>query len=123
MTSGLTGETYEDRLIEVGLTSLEARRLRRDLTQTWIILHGYDNVEESSWFSRTFNTANRLTRQSNCRFNLNVKQFNSNIRKNSFSLRLIKLRNSLPDYIEESKSLNIFKNSYDEHVKNVENLL
>ena len=111
MTSGLTGETYEDRLIEVGLTSLEARRLRRDLTQTWIILHGYDNVEESSWFSRTFNTANRLTRQSNCRFNLNVKQFNSNIRKNSFSLRVINPWNSLPDYM---KPLNKFKN-----VKNV----
>ena len=31
MTSGLAGETYEDRLIEVGLTSLGARRLRGDL--------------------------------------------------------------------------------------------
>ena len=82
MTSGLTGESYEDKLIKVGLTSLEARPLLGDLIQK--ILHGYDIVEESSWFSRTFNTANRLTRQSNCRFNINVKQFNSSIRKNSF---------------------------------------
>ena len=80
MTSGLAGETYEDRLIEVGLTSLEARRLRCDLIQTLKILHGYDTVVESSWFSRTCDTANRLTRQSNCILNLNVKQFNSNIR-------------------------------------------
>ena len=49
---------YEERLIEVGLTSLEARRLRGDLIQTWKILHGYDNVNESSWFSRTCETAN-----------------------------------------------------------------
>jgi len=75
MTSGLAGETYEDRLIEIGLTFLEARRLRGDLIQTLKILHGYDNVNESSWFIRTCDTANRLTRQSNCSFNLNVKQF------------------------------------------------
>jgi len=122
MTSGLTGQTYEDRLIEVGLTSLEARRLRGDLIQTWKILHGY-NVNESSWFSRTCETANRLTRQFNCSFNLNVKQFNSNVRKNSFSVRVINPWNSLPDYIKESKTLNIFKNcSYDDHVKNVEHI-
>ena len=75
MTSGLAGQTYEERLIEVGLTSLEARRLRCDLIQTLKILHGYDTVVESSWFSRTCDTANRLTRQDNCSFNLNVKQF------------------------------------------------
>ena len=102
MTSGLAGETYEERLIEVGLTSLEARPLRGDLIQTWKILHGYDNVNESSWFSRTCETANRLTRQSNCSFNLNVKQFNSNVRKNSFSVRVINPWNSLPDHIKES---------------------
>ena len=84
MTSGLAGETYEERLIEVGLTSLEARPLRGDLIQTWKILHGYDNVDESSWFSRTCETANILSRHSNCSFNLNVKQFNSNMRKTLF---------------------------------------
>ena len=40
---------------------------------------------------------------------------------NSFSVRVINPWKSLPDYIKESKSFNIFKNSYDEHVKNVEN--
>ena len=41
---------------------------------------------------------------------------------NYFSVRVINPWNSLLDYIKESKSLNIFKNSYDEHVKNVENI-
>ena len=115
MTSGLAGETYEDRLIEIGLTSLEARRLRCDLIQTLKILHGYDNVDESSWFSRTCDTANILTRQSHCSFNLNVKQFNSNV-------RVINPCDSFPDYVKEFKTLNIFKNSYDDHVKNVEHI-
>ena len=53
---------------------------------------------------------------------LNVKQFNSNVRKNSFSVRVINPWNSLPDYAKESKILNIFKNSYDDHVRNVEHI-
>ena len=93
--SGLAGQTYEQRLIEVSLTSLEARRLRGVLIQNWKILHGYDNVDESSWFSTTCETVNRLTRQSNSSFNLNVKQFNSNVRKNSFSVRVINPWNSV----------------------------
>ena len=50
-------------------------------TLKFLQLHRFDNVEESSWFSRTSNTANRLIRQSKCNFNLNVKKFSSNIRK------------------------------------------
>ena len=75
-----------------------------------------------TWFSRTCETVNRLTKQSNCSSNLNVKQFNSNMRKNSFSVRVINPWNSLIDYNKESKTLNIFNNSYDDNVKNVEHL-
>ena len=37
MTSGLKGQTYEQRLLVVNLTPLEDRRLRGDLIQTWKI--------------------------------------------------------------------------------------
>ena len=40
MTSGLSGSTYEEKLREVGLTSLEERRKKGDMIQVWKILHG-----------------------------------------------------------------------------------
>ena len=55
-----------------------------------------------------------------CRFKTNKVSNPNSLKKNSFSVRVINPWNSLPDYIKESKTLNIFKNSYDDHVKNVE---
>jgi len=43
MTSGLSGSTYEEKLREVGLTSLENRRKRGDMIQVWKILHGHES--------------------------------------------------------------------------------
>ena len=43
MTAGLKTGTYQDKLKELGLPSLEERR-RGDMIQTWKILHKYDDV-------------------------------------------------------------------------------
>ena len=50
MVAGLKGKTYEDKLKEVGLTSLEERRNRGDMIQTFKIIHGLDNVDVGTWF-------------------------------------------------------------------------
>ncbi len=42
MVSGLKGTTYEEKLKELGLTSLEERRHQIDMTQTFKIIHGID---------------------------------------------------------------------------------
>ena len=94
MTTGLKGQTCEQRLLEVNLTSLEDRRLRGDLKPTWKILHGYDKVMEQTWFTRAVDATARTTRLSSCAYNLTVKRFNSNLRKNSCALRVIKPWNS-----------------------------
>ena len=51
MVAGLKGRTYQDKLREVGLTSLEERRERGDMIQTFRIIQGIDNVEVGTWFS------------------------------------------------------------------------
>ena len=50
MVSGLRSSTSEDKLKELGLLSLEDCRIQLDLTQTFKIIHGYDNVKYQTWF-------------------------------------------------------------------------
>ena len=42
MVAGLKGRTYEQKLVEVGLTTLEERKVRGDMIQTFRILNGTD---------------------------------------------------------------------------------
>ena len=47
MVVGLKGQNYEDKLVELGLRSLEDRRKRIDLVQTFKIVHGIDKIHSS----------------------------------------------------------------------------
>ena len=42
---GLRDLTYEERLKECGLTTLETRRLRGDKIEVFKILNGYENID------------------------------------------------------------------------------
>ena len=44
--------SYEERLKECGLTTLETRRLREDQTEVFKILNGYENIDRNMFFSR-----------------------------------------------------------------------
>ena len=50
MISGLRNGTYEEKLLELGITTLEERRHQSDMLQTFKILHGYDKVETEALF-------------------------------------------------------------------------
>ena len=70
MVSGLRGRTYEERLVEVGLTSLEDRRKHGDMIEVWKILHGEEDVEASTWFTLASKTTDRKTRNTSDPLNL-----------------------------------------------------
>ena len=42
--------TYEERLKECGLTTLETRRLRGDQVEMFKILNGYENIDSNIFF-------------------------------------------------------------------------
>ena len=50
MVTNLRGRSYEDPLVEAGMTSLADRRLRGDMIATYKIMTGKDKVEPGVLF-------------------------------------------------------------------------
>ena len=91
MVSGLEGKDYLDRLKEVGLTTLEARRERGDMIETWKILTGKENVNPASWFQMA-SEGDQTTRQASHPLNLYRPQWaRLDMRNNYFSARDLSL--------------------------------
>ena len=116
MIVGLRSKTYEDKLSELGLTTLEIRRKRYDLVQTFKILNGFDKVNPSIWFPTVDNQHTRLTRNTSYNKNLIATRFKTDIRRNFFSVRVVSLWNSLPIEVKESRNVTIFKTKLEELV-------
>ena len=111
MISGLTGKTYMEKLIELKLLSLEERRERADMIQTFKIIHGFSDVNPETWFRKI--NHNRVTRMANDPLNLEIQTSRTSIRNNFFSLRVPRKWNSIPQEVKQSTTVNIFKRSYD----------
>ena len=111
MVTNLKGNSYEEKLKEVGLTSLAERRSRGDMIQVWKILHNHDNVK-NCWFKMASESL-RTTRLTSSAWNLTLPITNSDLRRNFFSIRVINNWNALPEHIKSAKSLNLFKNYFD----------
>ena len=116
MVSNLRGRTYEEKLSELGMVTLEARRRRRDMIQIFKILSGIDHVQPATWFILE-NTLVRegaaQTRSTTSNHTIMERWTNTDIRRNLFSQRVIKPWNNLPDQIKSVSSVDIFKNDYD----------
>jgi hypothetical protein len=110
MVRGLGQKTYSERLQALGLYSLEQRRLRGDLIETYKILHGKDNIDAQQFF--------QLAPQSGRRghsMKLFKQQCRLEVRKNFFSQRVVNLWNALPSSIVSAESVNSFKSLLDRH--------
>ena len=111
MVSGLQG-TYEDKLRELNLQTLEERRRRADMIQTHKIIHGIDKVDRHTWFNFVSNT-DRNTRARSDNLNLIKPNARLEIRRNFYSNRVIDSWNRLPFDVKRAASTNQFKNMYD----------
>jgi hypothetical protein len=114
MISGLQSKEYLDRLKEVGLTTLEARRDRGDLIEVWGILHRKKDVDLSTWF-RMASEGSHSMRLAGHPLSIFKERSNLEIRSNFFSMRCCDTWNRLPNNIKEAKSINVFKNAYDKY--------
>ena len=103
--------SYESHLLQCGLTTLETRRLRGDQIEVFKIVNGYEDVDRNMFFklkegSRTRGHKAALVKEQ-CRLDM---------RKYSFSQKVINEWNKLPNDCVNASSVNMFKNRIDRYL-------
>jgi hypothetical protein len=102
---------YESRLAIFNLQTLQSRRLINDLVLCYKIVHGFEN---HPLFSNMFSRVSRPSRSSNCFQLKRTHTYNSKL-FDSFSFRVIRSWNLLPDSVVSSQTVTSFKARVSNH--------
>ena len=107
----LYGLSYDQRLMELSLTSLCRRRLRGDMIEVYKIVHGFDNLDRAKFFKfkREVHSYNTMGHN----FHIVGKFPRRTLRKGFFDIRVIEGWNRLPSKVVNCQSIGSFKRAYD----------
>ena len=103
--------SYESRLLQCGLTTLETRRLRGDQIEVLKILIGFEDVDSNMFFKLKEGSRTRRHKAA-----LVKEQCRLDMRKYSFSQRVISEWNKLPNGCVNSSSVNMFQNRIERYL-------
>ena len=114
MVTNLQGRTYQEKLAELGMVTLEERRRRGDLVQMFRTVIGKDKVNPAWWFQPAcVREGAASTRQTSGSFNVVRNEGKTEVRKNFWSVRVCDEWNNLPDEVKMQPTVNNFKNALD----------
>ena len=106
--------SYPDRLKMLKLPTLAYRRLRGDLLEIYKILNGqYD--KDTVQFVKLWKEEAKRTSPRGQQEKLYPQQSHLDLRKYSFTVRVTKYWNELPEDVINAPSINSFKNRLDKH--------
>ena len=104
LVPGIQHLSYSERLRILGIPSLQYRRIRADLVETYKIINEIDIVNRNIFPQ---NPTITTTRGNSCKI---YKQHSRlDIQKYSFSQRVVDHWNSLPEHVVRAPSVNSFK--------------
>ncbi len=109
--SGLTSTSYEDRLLELGLPSLEDRRHQADMCMVHKILQRNGGLKPETWFEMAGDSV-RSTRAGANPLNMRVRHGRLGMLRNFFSLRVIEDWNKIPAEVKRLRKSEIFRRTH-----------
>ena len=110
--AGMKTLSYEQRLRKLKLPTLAFRRLRGDAIEVFKILNKHYDIEARHFFE----LSESHTRGHSLK--INRPAVTRRTRLHSFSYRVIKTWNELPESVVSSTTVNMFKNRLDKHWDN-----
>ena len=114
MIKGLEHLSYRERLSDLGLFSLEKRRLRGDLISVYKYLRCGRQRDEARLFSAL---CGNMTKGND--YKLKHRKFHTNVHKNFFTVRVTEDWNRLPREVVDSPFLETFKTHLDAYLCNL----
>ena len=111
LVTGFRMKTYRERLRLLGLTTLERRRVRGDLIETFKIITGRERVDSEEFFhlaSGKYDMRGHIMK-------LFKPRVRTTLRQHAFSIRVVDSWYRLPQDVIAATSVNDFKNRLDRH--------
>ena len=114
VVTNLKGRTYNQRLKELDMITLEERRERGDLIQAYKVLTGKEKVTHQTWFKMNSEEEDRRqTRERGGVLSVQRKEGRLEVRQNFWSVRVANKWNLLPDMVKLAATVDSFKNGLD----------
>ena len=104
LTSNMQSLNYEQRLVNLGLPSLQYRRMRADMIQLYKIVTGVDRVDHNMFFEFAKSSRTRGHKYKLCK-----PRCKTSFTRHVFSHRVVDIWNSLSSSVVEAPDINSFK--------------